>query len=726
MALNPFSLVRPLTVNDSGTFTRNSVGTYLGKDGFLKVATANEPRFQYDASGVPQGLLYEAAASNYFKNTNNLADATNWGVITGWTGAADTLAGPDGLLVADGRVMKFTAGASPTVGFLRQLNFLGTAGTYAISLYVYVPTQSGVTNWAILCDAQDIDSSNTSQAYTTFDKWVRVPVTITLGASRTWLDFNLYLNGVAPTTGKIAYVAFPQCEPGTAMTSYFPNSSTSAIGTRAADLLSGMVSNVPEPTSNRLAMSEQFDQAVWGKGNLSVTADATTAPLTVSGPFSTGVLSNADALIPTNVSSNAHEVHQDSGISVGAVACLSGYFKAGAYSGVVLRLGNAALTTFVDVSVDLSTGLASAVFTSGGAVLVGYGVQSVGNGWYRAWVAGYGNPVSGGAYRCFALVYPTGAGAAAYSIFTGDNASGLYAWGMQLTPGPYAHGYMGSQSLVNVNSTDAPTWNGATAYALGNQVSRIQTGLHNIYQRLIAGTTATAPESDTANWVLVSTTNKWKMFDLVNETQTWFFDDIQIAYMPSAMCDTVIFDNLNCDSVRCFTANGAYDQTIATKVRACANWFQYFFEQFTYKKGAAFTKLPLVTTNLINVIARKATSYPMVGTLLAGFSRAMGYAEPGANVGIIDYSTKSTDQFGNTSVVKRAYSKRMNLAVMIDNADLDSVEDLLAGYRATPVGWLGAGNQYTSLIIFGFYKSFDIVIAYPTQSRCNLEIEGLT
>jgi len=33
---------------------------------------------------------------------------------------------------------------------------------------------------------------------------------------------------------------------------------------------------------------------------------------------------------------------------------------------------------------------------------------------------------------------------------------------------------------------------------------------------------------------------------------------------------------------------------------------------------------------------------------------------------------------------------------------------------------------FASMIVYGFYKSFEITIPYPTASSCSLEIEGLT
>ena len=56
---------------------------------------------------------------------------------------------------------------------------------------------------------------------------------------------------------------------------------------------------------------------------------------------------------------------------------------------------------------------------------------------------------------------------------------------------------------------DPAAWNGATTYAVGDLVHYATT--HKIYQRRVAGTTATAPDQDPTNWLEVSATNRWKI-----------------------------------------------------------------------------------------------------------------------------------------------------------------------------------------------------------------------
>ncbi len=60
------SLIDSVSGNNSITFTRNSIGTYVGSDGLIKTAGINEPRFDHNpVTGESLGLLVEEERSNF-------------------------------------------------------------------------------------------------------------------------------------------------------------------------------------------------------------------------------------------------------------------------------------------------------------------------------------------------------------------------------------------------------------------------------------------------------------------------------------------------------------------------------------------------------------------------------------------------------------------------------------------------------------------------------------
>lgn len=96
----------------------------------------------------------------------------------------------------------------------------------------------------------------------------------------------------------------------------------------------------------------------------------------------------------------------------------------------------------------------------------------------------------------------------------------------------------------------------------------------------------------------------------------------------------------------------------------------------------------------------------------------------GARVGIQDYSVKRRDDWGNISIVERAFSRRANWNMFIKKQDVDLFQNTLAQLRGKPALYIG-GENYDCTSIYGFYKDFDTIIEYPHYSECSIELEGL-
>jgi hypothetical protein len=152
---------------------------------------------------------------------------------------------------------------------------------------------------------------------------------------------------------------------------------------------------------------------------------------------------------------------------------------------------------------------------------------------------------------------------------------------------------------------------------------------------------------------------------------------------------------------------------------------QYNIGEYLQKDTLAVLDMPS-HTNVRLIVTLTATGKTVLcGELVFGTQLDIGATQYGARLGIKDYSVKQRDDFGNFTVIERAYSKRVTFLVMMDNSYIDYFFSLLAGYRATPVVWIGS-EQYVSTHLLGYYIDFSIEIAYPAQSLCSLEIESLT
>ena len=281
-------------------------------------------------------------------------------------------------------------------------------------------------------------------------------------------------------------------------------------------------------------------------------------------------------------------------------------------------------------------------------------------------------------------------------------------------------------------STDAAetysAWNAATAYVLDDIVLRTTT--ERLYQRLVAGTTATAPESDTVNWLDIAPSNKWAMFDGEISTATTKSTSLTVVLKPGYVNSLALFglvgSNLAVTVRDALAGSVVYTLSQDLDGTIIADWYQYFFEPVVQLAEVVLTDLPPYGDAHITV-ALTGTGTVECGICLVGTFYTLGDTQYGASVGIIDYSRKETDSFGVTTFVRRAYSKRMSAKLMLDNVQMNKVQRVLADLRATPCAWIGADDvTYAPLVVYGFYKDFSIEVAYPTASYCSLEVEGLT
>src|SRR4030042_6419222 len=135
--------------------------------------------------------------------------------------------------------------------------------------------------------------------------------------------------------------------------------------------------------------------------------------------------------------------------------------------------------------------------------------------------------------------------------------------------------------------------------------------------------------------------------------------------------------------------------------------------------------MPSYSSPIIDIWIINTGSTAICGACIIGQKLDVGYTQSGVRTGIQDYSIKIRDDFGNYNVLERAFNKKVDFTIWINNTKISAVQDILSDYRATPIVYIGS-EHLTNTIIYGFYKDFSIDIAYPTVSICSATIEGLT
>lgn len=277
--------------------------------------------------------------------------------------------------------------------------------------------------------------------------------------------------------------------------------------------------------------------------------------------------------------------------------------------------------------------------------------------------------------------------------------------------------------------TSETAWNALTAYTAGDLAIRTQT--HRVYERLVAGTTATAPESDPTNWLDVGPTNRWAMFDNQISTASAASNTLSVTINTGYISGVAFVGLVGVQLV--VTVKDApggstvYTRTINLDGTIIADWYGYFFEPSVQLDTVALTDLPPYN-NMQIAATITATGSVQCGGMVFGLVYDLGESAFGATAGITDYSVKEVDQFGTVTFVPRTFAKRATFPLMLEAAQMRRVQRQLSELRAKPAMWIGADDTtlYAPLVIYGWYRDFQIEVAYPTEVLVSLEIEGLT
>lgn len=267
-------------------------------------------------------------------------------------------------------------------------------------------------------------------------------------------------------------------------------------------------------------------------------------------------------------------------------------------------------------------------------------------------------------------------------------------------------------------------------YALGARVINT-TGAdptYHEYESLVANNTGNALD-DSSKWLDLGAINRFRMFDSVNGTLTTNGTTINVTVNVTGRADGLGLLGLDAETVQVVVTAGVYgtvyDQTYELVDNdGITSWYDYFTEDEVYSSDLVLTDLPLYTDPSIQVIITKAGT-ASCGTMVLGQSIDLGAALYGAQAGIIDYSRKETDDFGNTSLVERSYAKRSRFKLKTDNTRVDSIFRTLAQYRATPALWVGVEDQ-SATWAYGWARDWYVEFSMMEQSHISLEIEGLT
>lgn len=285
----------------------------------------------------------------------------------------------------------------------------------------------------------------------------------------------------------------------------------------------------------------------------------------------------------------------------------------------------------------------------------------------------------------------------------------------------------------NVAETDAPAWDAGASYTAGDSdanvpADRVVRG-HTVYQA-VAASTGRDPLTDSAYWVRIGATNRWKVFDKLISDPALQDGDITYRLQPDRLADAIAFFGLNAASIRVAVTDPVdgviYDQTRSlVDSGAVFDWWSWFFEPVSYADQEIFSGIPIYTGAQVD-IGVTSGGVTEVGQIVVGRAQELGETLVDTEIGIEDFSVKERDAFGNATIVERAYSDTTKFRFSFPTGDARRIRAILARVRATPaVYYAGDGTGQFGTTVYGFFQDFSIPLS-TNISFGSLEVEGLT
>jgi hypothetical protein len=281
----------------------------------------------------------------------------------------------------------------------------------------------------------------------------------------------------------------------------------------------------------------------------------------------------------------------------------------------------------------------------------------------------------------------------------------------------------------DIPEDDYTEWSAVTAYLVGDTVTVSDSGVHSNYECLINNTNKYPPDytgGASPEWLDLGKNNRWRMFDTKVGNVSSQAAAITVELTPGAVINSVALFELAGSTVNLTLSDPlegiVYDESVAiTESPYVEDWYTYFFSDFETTTEIVKTNLPSYPSAALTVeILSDATA--QCGQCVIGKVKKLGITQFGTSVGILDYSRKETDDFGNNIIVQRNYAQTVNYQAEVQSNRVRDVQRTLAAIRTSPVVWIGS-EDYPSTIVYGWYKDFSIVINTACISQCNLEVE---
>ena len=290
----------------------------------------------------------------------------------------------------------------------------------------------------------------------------------------------------------------------------------------------------------------------------------------------------------------------------------------------------------------------------------------------------------------------------------------------------------------NIPMDDHPEWDDTTVYEVDDLVIVVKgdgTFYHNIYQSVDNGNQNNKPwEDDVDNpqfWNLVGKINRWRMFELIRNTQTIGSDLIEVEITPNVRINSIALFNLQAESVTVTMTDGVdvvYEKTVNLAVRQTLSWSDYFFNPFVFQRSAFFKNLPPITQGVFT-IKIEGSGDVRCGGLVIGNRFLIGSTASRAESDTLNFSVVDRNEFGDATLVPRRSIPKSFQRVFTPKSRINRILEIRDDLNARPAVWSAIDDEtdgyFDALFILGYYRKFLISADHPKHAIVTLELEEI-
>lgn len=300
-----------------------------------------------------------------------------------------------------------------------------------------------------------------------------------------------------------------------------------------------------------------------------------------------------------------------------------------------------------------------------------------------------------------------------------------------LSPIPIASAMVTACSVAEPDTTTSEAlWVAGTSYTVGQEVVRATT--HRVYTNKLAGIDAGLPEATPLRWIDTRPSNKFAPFDIYKSTAIKSTSTLTMTVKPGIITG-MAFYGLVGDTLRvvCRDATTAvvyYDVTTSLSVYLTGDLMWEFYYGVSRQQDSLRIN-NLTPTNAqveITLTVSPTTGTAEIGIWALGSFADVGLPQYGFSAKPISYDRISTDQYGNTSIIKGLNARSLSgNCVFLSLAEAQAAADTIYQLLGVPCAWvISADPGYDYLSAFGL-GSADIFASGPERAILNLTVRGL-